>query len=125
MVTECQSVPLSLSEAVVLRRQAETLLARLKADREQSERRSADTGKRDPMKFITGRTALDAAIASTQDIIRQMDSLLTTLQREFPESAPAQPQPQPRRRPRQLLRPHLKTQSVMSSNQTATVAVTP
>lgn len=63
--------PMSLTAE--LRAQAVRLLQRLMADRELSERRSSETGRRDPMKAITGRTAFDTAIAATQDIIRQID----------------------------------------------------
>jgi len=80
MVSNTEPNRLSLNEATQLRQQAAELLQRLMADRELSERRSAETGKRDPMKFITGRTALDGAIASTREMIGQVDSLLATLQ---------------------------------------------
>lgn len=104
MVSNTEPNRMSLNEATQLRKQAGALLDRLIADRELSERRSAETGKRDPMKFITGRTALDGAIASTREMIGQVDSLLATLQSE-PRN-----QPSPfKNTPRQVGRPQIKT----------------
>jgi hypothetical protein len=70
---------LSISEATKLRDEADELLTRLIVDREMSERRSVESGKRDPMKFITGRTALENAITSTREMIGQLDMLLDRL----------------------------------------------
>jgi hypothetical protein len=79
MECDTQSNSLTVHQAMQLRRQAADLLNRLITDREQSERRMAETGKRDPMKFITGRTAFDAAIASARELIANMDNLLGRL----------------------------------------------
>ena len=86
MVIDNNSKSLSVEEARKLRHDASELLNRLIVDREQSERRFAESGKRDPMKFITGRTALDSAIASTRDLIDQMDRLLVKLNGELDET---------------------------------------
>lgn len=67
---------LNLDEASKVRQQAAQLLARLDEARIASERRSVESGKRDPMKFITGRTALESAIASVRDMVGQMDRIL-------------------------------------------------
>ncbi|MCI0363545.1 MAG: hypothetical protein L0Y44_06920 [Phycisphaerales bacterium] len=120
MVTNSELKHLNLSEAAQLRQQAVALLDRLTADREQSERRSADSGKRDPMKSITGQTALDTAIASTRDIIATMDSLLTALEEDVGELGAFA-----NRRPRQILRNHVRSRSVAASSLPAPVAATP
>lgn len=59
-----------------LRCQAARLLQRLMTDRELSERRHAEAGRRDPMKSITGRTSFDAAIASAKEMIHQLDEAM-------------------------------------------------
>lgn len=105
MITEAKLNGLSVAEATRLRKQASELLERLVADRDQSEKRCAESGKRDPMKFITGRTALENAIASTREMIVNMDNLLVRMQGELdgaeaPASTP--------RRSRPALRPLVK-----------------
>lgn len=109
MVNQSESYQLTVSEAQRLRQQAVELLDRLTADREQSERRHAETGKRDPMKFITGRTALDNAIASVREMIANMDALHGVLECDPPQpdlmvqttirSAASRSQPRPATRP--------------------------
>ena len=64
------------SETLSMRQQANELLKRLLADRDQSEQRHAETGKRDPMKSVTGRSALDNAILATRDLILRLDELV-------------------------------------------------
>ena len=76
MVNQTEPNRLTLAEAVKLREQANDLLNRLITDREQSERRLAEAGKRDPMKFVTGRTALEGAISTARELIVKMDELL-------------------------------------------------
>jgi hypothetical protein len=66
-------------ETVRMRQQAHALLARLLSDREQSEQRQAETGRRDPLKFVTGRSALDNAIATTRELIVRLDELQATM----------------------------------------------
>lgn len=73
------------AEAAKLRTQAAELLERLLEGREMSERRAAETGKRDPMKFITGHTALESAIASTRQMIADLDALLASADTMSPE----------------------------------------
>lgn len=87
MECDAQSNTLTVHQAIQLRRQAADLLSRLIADREQSERRLAEAGKRDPMKFITGRTAFDAAICSARELIANMDNLLMRLGAEANDEA--------------------------------------
>lgn len=90
----------SLSEAAVLRRQADQLLQRLQADRESSEQRLAASGKRDPLKTVTGATALERAIVSTRSMIAEMDLLLADLDSGITSAEPARhdlaPAPLPR-----------------------------
>lgn len=69
----------SQRDAERLRVQACELLERLQSDRQRSEERLAETGKRDAMKSVTGCTALEAAIASTQELIQRMDRLVDDL----------------------------------------------
>ncbi len=59
-----------------LRERAHRVLAGLEQGRELTEQRAAETGRRDPMKFVTGRSALETAISATREMIRRMDSLL-------------------------------------------------
>lgn len=68
-----------LVEATILRQQAGDLLNRLMVDREAAERRQAETGRRDPLKAVTGTTALERAIASTREMISQMDVMFREL----------------------------------------------
>lgn len=84
MVRNNQPDSLSLEQAAQLRDEMGGLLSRLLADREMSEKRQAEAGKRDPLKSITGRTAFDNAIASTRDMLTQMESLVSQLHSELP-----------------------------------------
>jgi hypothetical protein len=93
MVNHTELSRLSLAEAFKLREQANDLLNRLILDREQSERRLAETGKRDPMKFITGRTALEGAISTTRQLIHEMDALVVGLENTRDASACTQVAP--------------------------------
>lgn len=87
MVSDLHSLDSStLLQTSQLRTQTIDLLNRLMADREQSERRIAEMGKRDPIKAVTGRTALDAAIASTREMIAAMDRLLIEANGELREA---------------------------------------
>lgn len=92
MVKHTSATRLTLEEATRLREQACDLLNRLMVDREQSERRFAEAGKRDAMKTVTGRTALDCAVASTREMIQNMDALLAELQGEIASNAAPRPQ---------------------------------
>lgn len=74
---------LPADQALQLRQQADDLLRRLLTSREQCERRQAEAGLRDPMKFVTGQSALDDAIQTTRDMIRRMDLLLEELNVEL------------------------------------------
>lgn len=73
---------LALLETEALRTQASGLLDRLISDQAFCEQRSLHAGRRDPMKFVTGRTALDGAISSTREMIQHIDTLLVELRAE-------------------------------------------
>ena len=60
---------------VSVRDQANALLDKLVAERTRSERRLAEAGRTDPFKMITGRSAIDNAIAATREMIRDVDEL--------------------------------------------------
>lgn len=70
---------LHVHEARRLRSEADELLQRLLDNRNASERRHAEAGWRDAMKYITGRSALEEAICTTRDMITHMDALLSDL----------------------------------------------
>jgi hypothetical protein len=74
---------LTLQDTIQMRREASDLLSRLLADRERIEARIAETGRRDPLKSVTGRTAMDNAIASAREMIRRMDELLRQMEQEI------------------------------------------
>ena len=80
---------LSFSEATQLRNEVTQLLTRLLANREQSEKRMSESGKRDPMKFITGKTSLESAIASAREMIDELDALASGLQARPATELPA------------------------------------
>ena len=61
---------------VGVRDQADALLDKLIAERTRSERRLAEAGRKDPFKMITGRSAIDNAIAATREMIRDVDELV-------------------------------------------------
>jgi hypothetical protein len=63
----------------MLRREAHQLLNRLVASREVTERRLQETGRRDPLRTVTGTTAIERAIACTRNMIADMDVLLAEL----------------------------------------------
>lgn len=56
-----------------IREQMTCVLARLRADRDDLEQRLQEAGRRDPVKLITGRSALDEAIASMVCMIESLD----------------------------------------------------
>ena len=66
----------SLPEMVRVHAEARALLSRLVLERDRSERRRAEAGQPDPMKFITGRSALDNAVERTCEMVRRVEGLL-------------------------------------------------
>ncbi len=61
---------------VGVRDQADALLDKLIAERTRSEHRLAEAGRTDPLKLVTGRSAIDNAIAATREMIRDADELV-------------------------------------------------
>ena len=62
-------------ESDTVRDQADALLARLIKDRAICEQRLAEKGQADPIKVVTGQSAIDNAIAETRAVIRNVDKL--------------------------------------------------
>ena len=91
------------TEASTLRRQANDLLQRLLADRDTSEQRLAISGKRDPLKTVTGSTAIERAIQDTRGMIAEMDLILAGINGDTaadalePAAAPVMRSPAPLR----------------------------
>ena len=79
------------AEAALMRDEACRLLGRLMVERERSERRFAEAGRSDPLKVVTGRTAMDNAVDDTRDMIGHMDELLAETGRELNRRMPARP----------------------------------
>ena len=80
MATDClETTTISLLDAQQLRAQAVQLLHELVANRDGSDQRHLEAGKRDPLRLITGKSALDQAIASAQAMILNMDSVIANL----------------------------------------------
>lgn len=57
-------------------RRACALLDSLEAERQALDQRLEAARRIDPMRHATGRTALDAAVAETQALVRELDELL-------------------------------------------------
>ncbi len=66
----------SRPDTVRVHAEARALLSRLVLERDRSERRRAEAGQPDPMKFITGRSALDNAVERTCEMVRRVEELL-------------------------------------------------
>lgn len=65
-----------LTDAQAARDQAARLLDDLVQERAAAEARLSAVGREDPIKLITGRSAFDRAIRSTQDALARMDAVL-------------------------------------------------
>ncbi len=76
MVSDTITTNVVLIETKLMRRRAGNLLQRLKINRNTIERRIGDSGRHDPIKFITGKSAMDNAISTTHMLITHMDKLL-------------------------------------------------
>ena len=61
-----------------MREQAEALLDRLMTNRNRTEQYHIEHGTEDPMRTVTGRTALDNAIDHTREILRNLDRVIQT-----------------------------------------------
>lgn len=69
-------------QTLEIRGQASELLRRLIADQRRCEQRLAQGGGRDPLKSLTGQSAMDRAIDETRRLINDMDGMLSELRRE-------------------------------------------
>ena len=76
MVSDTITTNTVLIETKLMRRRADELLQRLKINRNTIEQRIGDSGQHDPIKFITGKSAMDNAISTTHMLIIRMDKLL-------------------------------------------------
>lgn len=72
-------------ESDTVRDQADALLARLIKDRAMCEQRLAEKGQSDPIKVVTGRSAIDKAIAETRAVIRNVNELQSQTHEPIPE----------------------------------------
>jgi len=79
MASERLERTVSLPEALQLRAEARNLLQGLLASRIESDRRQVESGRRDALKLVTGQSALDQAIATAEDMILTMDSVVAQL----------------------------------------------
>jgi hypothetical protein len=75
----------TLQDLSTVREQAESLLRALKDAKGESEKRLADLKQPDALKAVTGRTAMDNAIASTQRMIETLNRAADELKRELSE----------------------------------------
>ena len=64
-----------------MRRQAEALLDRLMKNRTRTEQYHLDQGTMDPMRTVTGRSAIDNAIDHTKEILRNLDRVIQAEQK--------------------------------------------
>ncbi len=81
-ITERQKI---LLESTVARDTAETLLQRLLGAKAESEKRLIELRQVDALKKVTGRSAMDNAIISTQRMIETLNRSIAQLGRELPE----------------------------------------
>ena len=72
-------------ESFAVRDQADALLAKLIKDRAMCEQRLAEKGQADPIKVVTGQSAIDKAIAETRAVIRNVDKLQNQSQETVPQ----------------------------------------
>ncbi len=82
MRREVSSDPDPIVETARIRGQASDIFHRLVVERDRSEQRLARAGAADPIKLITGRSAIENAIAATREMMRRMDRLLAELKKK-------------------------------------------
>lgn len=63
--------------ALAVLREACRLLDSLRQERDRLDERLAAAGRKDPLKVVTGQTALDRVCTETEEMIRVMDELLS------------------------------------------------
>ena len=64
------------AETARMRGQASEVLDGLLLERDRAERRLAESGRQDLIKFITGRSSIDNAISATRKMIEDIDGWL-------------------------------------------------
>lgn len=74
-----------LLETTTAREKAEALLRRLLESKAQSERHLAELKQPDTFKAVTGRSAMDNAIASTRRIIETLDRAVQQIKKDLTE----------------------------------------
>ena len=110
MVKDLKARQPSFNDTIKMRRQAQDLLERLLADRDRIEQRLAETGKRDPIRTVTGHTALDNAIGSAREMLRHIDEVLSQTGPPEPALVPAS-----QFRGRRLLKPQVRLSGKFAS----------
>ncbi len=80
-----------LAEIRVVRRRAERLLGQLRVERARAEQRWAESGRRDPISIVTGRSAIDNAVQVTERMLHSLDG--------YPDDGAARPPAGPARVP--------------------------
>lgn len=81
-----RSIPTDiLKESLDARRRAEDLLSGLLNAKSQTEQYLTDAGREDPVKKLTGRSAIDNAIASTRRMIETLDRAMEQVRQELSE----------------------------------------
>lgn len=95
MVSDQTAADDRVKAATEARDQAELLLRRLLADRERSEERFAEAGKRDPVTYVTGTSALERAITSTREMIRHLDEVIAEIESDVASPATLTKAPAP------------------------------
>jgi len=74
-----------LRDSVQARRQAEELLRGLLEAKSQTETYLTEIGREDPVKKLTGKSAIENAIASTKRMIETLDRAVDQVRRELSE----------------------------------------
>lgn len=74
-----------LRDSVQARRQAEELLRGLLEAKSQTETYLTEIGREDPVKKLTGKSAIDNAIASTRRMIDTLDRAVDQVRQELSE----------------------------------------
>ncbi len=74
-----------LRDSVEARRRAEELLRGLLEAKTQTETYLSEAGRDDPVKTLTGKSAIDNAISSTRRMIETLDRAVEQVRRELSE----------------------------------------
>ncbi len=81
--TTCMNPNDVLRDSVDARRRAEELLKGLIAAKTQTEAYLSEIGREDPVKKLTGKSAMDNAIASTRRMIETLDRAMDQVRKEL------------------------------------------